>query len=345
MKEDSIASLRSPGVSVYDPLTEILRRGARELLGQAIESEVEEFLRRFREIRDESGKVRVVRNGYLPERDVQTGIGPVPVKVPRVRDRTPDESAGSIVFSSKILPKYLRRTKSLEELIPWLYLKGVSTGDLSEALAALLGSNAPGLSPSTVTRLKEIWLKDLDRWQKRDLSKKRYVYFWADGVYFNARGEEEKACILVIIGAEADGRKELVGLWEGYRESELSWKEVLLDLKDRGLSSGPSLAIGDGALGFWKALREVFGNARKQRCWVHKTANVLNRLPKSLQKQAKKEPARNLDGSLQGGGRKGIRQVPFPFWSQVSESLRGSLKRQAGYCLLSMIFQPSIGSI
>lgn len=268
-------------------MTEVLRQGARKLLAQAIEAEVEAFLAEHAGLSLAEGHRRVVRNGYLPEREIQTGIGPVAVHMPRVRDKGEDGQSGKIQFSSKILPPYLRRTKSIEELIPWLYLKGISTGDFSEALAALLGPDAPGLSASTISRLKEIWKAEMASWQCRDLSKKRYVYFWADGVYFNVRLEEASQCILVIIGATAAGEKELVGIWDGYRESEQSWRELLLDLKQHGLNTGPKLAVGDGGLGFWKALAQVYGDTRAQRCWVHKTANVLNKLPKGAQKQAK----------------------------------------------------------
>ena len=232
---------------------------------------------------DPQGRQAVVRNGYLPERDVQTGIGTIRVHGPRVRDR----SGAGICFHSALLPPYIRRSKSLEALLPWLYLKGVSTGDFSEALQALLGAEAPGLSPATISRLKQGWQEELALWQGRSLVGKRYVYFWGDGVYFEPRLEEARHCILVIIGADASGHKELVGLWDGYRESEQSWKELLLDLKSRGLAQAPALAIGDGALGFWKALRHVYGQTRWQRCWGHKTANVLDKLPKDLQPQAK----------------------------------------------------------
>jgi putative transposase len=252
-------------------------------LTQVIEVEVAMLLARDANQRDSEGRQAIVRNGYLPERDVQTGIGAVRVQVPRVRDR----SGAGIRFHSALLPPYIRRSKSLEALLPWLYLKGVSTGDFSEALQALLGPDAPGLSPATLSRLKHGWQDELAQWQQRDLTGKRYVYFWVDGVYFATRLEEARHCILVIIGADASGQKELVGLWDGYRESEQSWKELLLDLKSRGLAQGPTLAIGDGALGFWKALRQVYGQTRWQRCWVHKTANVLDKLPKDLQAQAK----------------------------------------------------------
>jgi transposase-like protein len=252
-------------------------------LAQAIEVEVAMLFAQYADCQDTQGRQAIVRNGYLPERDVQTGIGAVRGKVPRVRDR----SGAGRRFHSALLPPYIRRSKSLEALLPWLYLKGVSTGDFSEALQALLGPDAPGLSPATLSRLKHGWQEELTQWQRRDLSGKRYVYFWVDGVYFATRLEEARHCILVIIGADASGQKELVGLWDGYRESEQSWKELLLDLKSRGLAHGPTLAIGDGALGFWKALRQVYGQSRGQRCWVHKTANVLDKLPKDLQPQAK----------------------------------------------------------
>ena len=283
MNENTVVTFRSPSDFQDDPLTEVLRTGARTLLSQAIEAEVASFLDIHAALLDDGGRRRVVRNGHLPERTIQTGIGPVRVRQPRVRDR----GDGAIRFTSAILPRYLRRTRSLEDLLPWLYLKGISTGNFSEALAALLGAEAPGLSASTVVRLKEVWQGEMERWQRRDLSAKRYVYFWADGIYFGARLEEEKQCILVIIGATDHGTKELIAITDGYRESEQSWCEVLLDLKRRGLASGPELAIGDGALGFWKALRQVYGTSREQRCWVHKTANVLNKLPKGLQKKAK----------------------------------------------------------
>ena len=283
MDENKVIALEKPGADERDALTEVLRQGAWRMLAQTVESEVEAFVIAHEHIRDEEGRRLVIRNGYLPERTIQTGIGDIAVKAPRVRDR----SGSGLRFTSTILPPYLRRTKSIEELIPWLYLKGISTGDFSEALAALLGPDAPGLSAATVSRLKEVWKGDLEAWQRRDLSGKRYVYFWVDGVYFQARLEQAKQCFLVIIGADEAGNKELVGLWDGFRESEQSWMELLLDLKSRGLEVGPKLAVGDGALGFWNALRKGYGQTRQQRCWVHKTANVLNKLPKSLQQQAK----------------------------------------------------------
>lgn len=285
MRNISVTELKNPDSFIDDPITDILRQGARKLLSQALEAEVEFFLRQYSDLTDDAGRQRMVRNGYLPEREIQSGIGPVPVQAPRVRDRHAITSQ-RIRFSSSILPPYLRRTRSMEELIPWLYLKGVSTGDFSDALAALVGKEAPGLSPATVSRLKTIWQQELNLWQKRDLSDKQYVYFWADGIYCNVR-MDDRQCLLVVIGATKDGVKELVALEGGFRESELSWTQLLLDLKGRGLENGPELAVGDGALGFWKALSQVYGNVRWQRCWVHKTANVLNKLPKSLQAKAK----------------------------------------------------------
>jgi putative transposase len=263
-------------------LTEVLRSGARELLQQAVEAEVAEFVARHRELKDEQERQRGVRNGYRPQRTIQTGIGEVAVKAPRARDR-----AGEIKFQSNILPAYLRRTRSLEELLPWLYLKGLSTGDFSEALAALLGKDARGLSAATISRLKEVWKGEYQRWTRRDLHGKNFVYLWVDGVHFGVRLEDASQCLLVIIGATADGKKELLAMLDGYRESAESWKELLLDLKQRGLIIAPKLAVGDGALGFWKALPQVFGSTREQRCWVHKTANVLNKLPKGQQAKAK----------------------------------------------------------
>ena len=236
------------------------------------------------EHRDAAGRARLVRNGYLPQRTVQTGIGAVAVTAPRVRDR-----AGQLRFVSSILPPYLRRTKTMEELLPWLYLKGVSTGGFGEALAALLGRDAPGLSAGTISRLKAVWQDEHAHWEKRSLAGKRYVYLWVDGIHFGVRLEEANQCILVVIGATADGKKELVALTDGFRESTQSWKDLLLDLKRRGLKIDPKLAIGDGALGFWQALPQVYGTTRAQRCWVHKTANVLNKLPKHLQPKAKSD--------------------------------------------------------
>jgi putative transposase len=286
MTDTNVLQFSQPG-TFADPLTEVLRNGARALLAQAVEAEVANLLERYADEVTEDGRRRLVRHGHLPEREIVTGIGPVAVRCPRVRDRV-GEGSERIRFSSAILPPYARRSKSLEVLIPILYLKGVSTGDFEEALAALLGKDAGGLSASTVARLKEAWSEEHTRWRRRDLSAKRYVYFWVDGIHVQARLEDAAQCLLVIIGATPEGKKELVGLIDGVRESAQSWKELLLDLKRRGLAMGPELAIADGALGFWQAVEEVWPKTRGQRCWVHKTANVLNKLPKSQQPKAKR---------------------------------------------------------
>jgi putative transposase len=283
--ETNVFQLSQPG-SFADPLTEVLRNGAQALLAQAVKAEIAAFLSMNAENMTQDGHQRLVRHGHLPEREIITGIGPVAVRCPRVRDRV-GEGSERIRFSSAILPPYARRSKSLEVLIPILYLKGVSTGDFDGALVALLGKDA-GLSASTVGRLKVGWSEEHARWSKRDLSAKRYVYFWADGIHVQARLEDAAQCLLVIIGATPEGKKELVGLIDGVRESAQSWKELLLDLKRRGLTIGPELAVADGALGFWQAIEEVWPTTRGQRCWVHKTANVLNKLPRSQQSKAKR---------------------------------------------------------
>ncbi len=288
MSEANVVQLLQPG-SFADPLTEVLRNGARALLAQAVEAEVAEFLAKHVDLKTASGLSRVVRHGHLPEREVMTGIGPVGVRQPRVRDRgVVAENAERIRFTPAILPPYARRSRSLEVLIPILYLKGLSTGDFEGALAALLGKDAPGLSASTIARLKEVWLDEHAHWGKRDLSAKRLVYVWADGIYLQARLEDTKQCILVIIGATPEGKKELLGFTDGARESAQDWRELLLDLKNRGLVIAPELAVADGALGFWKALGELWPTTREQRCWVHKTANILNKLPKSQHPKAKR---------------------------------------------------------
>ena len=269
-----------------DVLTDLLRDGARRLLAQAVEAEVAAWIDDHAHLKDDRGRRQVIRNGHLPERAIQTGIGAVEVRQPRVRDRRPADQREA--FTSAILPPYLRKTRSLEGLLPWLYLKGVSTGDFSEALQAILGPDAPGLSATTITRLKAAWEDEFAAWGKRSLAGKRYVYVWADGVHFNIRLEGGRQCILVLMGATAEGKKELIAVADGYRESEQSWKELLLDCKARGLEIEPSLAIGDGALGFWKAMRPVWDTTKEQRCWVHKTANVLDKLPKGSQPKAKR---------------------------------------------------------
>lgn len=270
-------------------LDELVRRGAQQMLQAALEQEVQAFVEGYASRRDQRGNRLVVRNGYKDEREILTGAGPLRIQQPRVRDKSPEVDQ-RVQFSSNILPPYLRRSKSIEELIPWLYLKGVSTGDFQEALQALLGENAVGLSANVVVKLKEQWAAEYDEWSKRDLSGKQYVYLWADGIHVNVRLEEEgndRQCMLVLMGALADGTKELVAVVDGYRESKQSWYELLVDLRQRGLTLAPRLAVGDGALGFWAALPEVLPGTRQQRCWVHKTANVLNKMPKSVQPKAK----------------------------------------------------------
>ncbi len=270
---------------VDDPLTALLRSGARSLLVQAVEVEVAQWIEQHAHHTDERGHRQVVRNGHAAPRTVVTGLGPMQVQMPRVHDRRPPDQAQR--FTSKILPPYLRKAKSIEQLIPWLYLRGVSTGDFTDALAALVGPDCPGLSATTVTRLVSQWQDEHRQWSQRDLTGRQYVYIWADGVHFNVRLEENRTCILVLMGATADGRKELIAVQDGYRESEQSWSSLLLDLKHRGLSIDPKLAIADGALGFWVAARKIWPDTRPQRCWVHKTANVLDKMPKRLHSQAK----------------------------------------------------------
>lgn len=288
MKTDTtVHAFQHPG-EIDDPLTLVLRDGARRLLAQAVEAEAEAFLASMQDERLADGRARLVRHGHGPERTIQTGIGPVPVRRAKLRDRGAEGSEQDrITFTSAILPKWARRTKSLDALLPVLYLRGISTGDFQEALAALLGRDAPNLSPSVIGRLKEEWTGEYDRWQRRDLSARRYVYIWADGVYLQARMEDDAACMLVIVGATPEGKKELVGFQVGVRESAQSWRELLVGLKARGLAAAPEIAVGDGAMGFWKALEEIFPSTRHQRCWQHKLLNILNKVPKSMQPNMK----------------------------------------------------------
>lgn len=270
------------------PLDELVREGARQLLQRALELEVAEVLDQFDELRDAAGHHRVVRNGHLPERTILTGAGPLDVRQPRVRDRAGKDASDYIHFSSAILPPYLRRSPSLDALIPWLYLKGISAADMGEALQSLIGPNAANVSAGVVLKLKEEWERERKAWKQRDLSDKEYVYCWADGVYFNIRlDSDDRQCILVLIGATSDGHKELLAVQDGYRESEQSWHELLVDLKTQGLVIPPKLAVGDGALGFWAALRKVYPTTQEQRCWMHKSGNVLDKLPKGVQPRAK----------------------------------------------------------
>jgi len=281
MSKDNVVELKSPD-TIQDPLTEMLRVGAQQLIQQAVEVELQELLAEHKERRTVEGKAGVVRNGHLPERELQTGIGPVTVKIPKVRAK----SGEPVTFHSALVPPYVRKTQSLEAALPWLYLKGISTGEMSEALKVLVGSQAKGLSASTVSRLKQVWAQEYRDWCEEDLNKERWVYLWADGVYSGLRAEDAKLCALVIIGVNEYGEKHFLAIEDGMRESTQSWREVLLKLKSRGMNS-PKLAVGDGAMGFWAALDEIYGDTRQQRCWMHKTMNVLNCLPKSSQPKAK----------------------------------------------------------
>jgi putative transposase len=284
--DTTVVPLRQPD-AIDDPLTVILRSGARRLLAQAVEAEADAFLASMKGVQLPDGRERLVRHGLGPERVIQTGIGPVALRRVKLRDRGAGDEGERIRFTSAILPRWARRTRSLDALLPILYLRGVSMGDFQTALAALLGPDAPNLSPSVIARLRGEWEADYARWQRRDLSSRRYVYVWADGVYLQARMEPQAECMLVLIGATPEGKKELLGFQVGVRESAQSWRELLVDLKARGLAIAPELATGDGALGFWKALEEVSPTTRHQRCTVHKTVNVLDKLPKSVQPAAK----------------------------------------------------------
>jgi len=269
--------------AIDDPLTDLLRSGARALIQQAIEAELQAFLGEYAKVTDLRGRQTVVRNGYLPEREIVTGVGNVAVKIPKVRDR----SGGGIKFNSSLVPPYVRKAKRVEAALPWLYLRGISTGDMQEALSVLLGDEAKGLSPAVVSRLKAQWAEDYQAWNRRDLSQERYVYVWADGIYSTLRGEDDRLCLLVLIGVNEKGEKRLLALSDGYRESKASWLSVVQDLQARDLQNAPKLAIGDGALGFWAAINEAWPATRQQRCWVHKTANVLAQLPDAIQGKAK----------------------------------------------------------
>jgi putative transposase len=281
-RDTTVIAFRQPE-AIDDPLSELAREGARRMLAQVLIAEADSFVALWKDLKLPDGRDRVVRHGHGPHRAIQTGVGPVEVRRAKVRDRGDVGAEEKIRFTSSILPKWARRTKSLDALLPVLYLRGVSTGDFQEVLTALLGKDAPNLSPAVITRLTAEWQADYDAWQKRDPSARRYVYVWADGVYLQARMEEAAECMLVLIGATSEGKKELVGFQTGVRESAQSWRELLVDIKQRGLEIAPDLAVGDGALGFWKAIEEVFPGTRHQRCWVHKTANVLNKVALSVQ--------------------------------------------------------------
>jgi transposase-like protein len=288
MQDRTTEPLSFPVDSSKDVLTEILRDGARKMLIQAIDAEVSDWIEDHVHLVDSDGHRQVVRNGHLPERQILTGLGSMGVRQPRVHDRRPEGSR--VRFHSKILPPYLRKSKTIDELIPWLYLKGISTGDMAEALEALVGPNAKGLSAKSIERLKNVWQDEYKEFSHRSLEDKQFVYVWADGVYFNVRLEDpanKRQCILVLMGATHDGKKELLAITDGYRESKQSWLELLRDCEHRGLKHIPNLAVGDGALGFWAAIEEFWPTTEHQRCWCHKTANVLNYMPKSLHGKAK----------------------------------------------------------
>lgn len=291
MTKPTLSVVQSEGQTAKDLLMELMREGARKMLAAALEAEVDEFVTALEQARDEQGRRLVVRNGHANAREIVTPLGPIEVKAPRVNDKRRGPDGRRMQgFSSQILPPYLRKTKNVEELVPWLYLKGISTSDFPEALQSLLGTDVRGFSANTVVRLKQVWEQEFRAWRKESMTDKRFVYFWADGVYFNIRlGEGQRQCVLVIIGVREDGTKELVAMEDGVRESKISWKSLLSSLKERGLKTSPELAVGDGALGFWAALAEEFPETRIQRCWVHKTANVLNALPRSQQVEAKNE--------------------------------------------------------
>lgn len=284
MSKDKQKQAVSPAHEMGVTLDDLVRRGARQVIQQAIETELAELLVSCANVRTLQGKQAVVRNGYLPQRELLTGAGPIPVKVPKVRDR----SRSGIKFNSNIVPPYIRKSPRVSAALPWLYLKGISTGDMSEALKVLLGEDARGLSANVVSRLKAQWADEHAAWNRRDLSRDRYVYWWADGIHTGLRSEHSDGqCLLVILGVTPEGGKQRIAIGDGYRESKESWKEILLDLKHRGLQAGPLLAIGDGAMGFWAAMSEVFPQTRHQRCWFHKMGNVLNALPKSQHGRAK----------------------------------------------------------
>ena len=281
MRKNNVLEFQGRELSL-DPLTELLRKGARDLIGHAVELELAELLAQYSDCRTSEGKAAVVRNGYHPQRELQTGIGPVTVRIPKVRSK----SGEPVTFRSALVPPYVRKTASLEAALPWLYLKGISTGEMGEALKVLLGPQAEGFSAGTISRLKQVWGQEYRDWNEERLDKDRWVYVWADGVYSGLRAEQAKLCALVVIGVNERGEKHFLAIEDGVRESTQSWREVLLKLKSRGMNA-PKLAIGDGAMGFWAALEEVYPDARQQRCWMHKTMNVLNCLPKSLQAKAK----------------------------------------------------------
>ena len=263
MKNSNVIELGSPDESI-DPLTELLRTGARHLIQQAVDIELQELLGEHAQRRLEDGRAGVVRNGYLPEREIQTGLGPVTVQIPKVRAKTGEP----VTFHSALVPPYVRKSRCVEAALPWLYLKGISSGEMGPALEVLLGPQAKGLSAGTVSRLKRTWGEEYQAWCKERLDEDHWVYVWVDGIYSGLRSEQSKLCTLVVIGSNEYGDKRILAMEDGVRESTQSWREVLLHLKSRGMNV-PRLAIGDGAMGFWSALEEVYGETRQQRCWMH----------------------------------------------------------------------------
>lgn len=328
MKKSNV--VRLPTASSFDPLSEALRTGARRMLAAALLTEADDYCRFYEDRRDDEGRRLVTRNGFSPSRELQTGLGPIEVAKPKIRFRGDAEASNrpEVAFSSQLLPPYLKRTKSIEELIPWLYLRGISTGDFPQALQALLGEDAKGLSATNIVRLKQAWSDEYEGWDKRSLADNEYVYIWVDGIYFNIRLEGERQCILVIMGVNADGVKELIAVRDGVRESELSWKELLLSLRDRGMQA-PKLAVGDGALGFWKALDGIFPMTKRQRCWVHKTKNILNKLPKSLHKQAKAALAEIYTAATEEQAQKAVQRFYQTYgakYHRAVDCLKGSIE-------------------
>lgn len=285
MNKDNIIELEDPINITKDYLTDFLRTQAIKILQTAVEAEANEIIDKYKSQKINNSQQRIVKNGYLPERTIKTGIGNISVKVPRIRDR--ESTDNKIIFESNLIPKYMRRTATLDVMLPILYLKGISTNDFTDVLAPMLGNNAKAISPGVISSLKKSWYQEFQDWQKLNLLNKKYVYWWVDGVYLSARMESEKSCMLVIVGSDEYGNKELVAMIDGFRESKDSWRELLLDLKSRGLNYTPHLAVGDGSLGFWGALNEIYPTTKHQRCWVHKTANVLDKLPKQQQPIAK----------------------------------------------------------
>jgi len=342
-RDTTVIRLRQPD-AIDDPLSEVAREGARRMLAQVLIAEADAFVALWKDVKLPDGRDRVVRHGHGPERAIQTGVGPVAVRRAKVRDRGKVSAAEKIRFTSSILPKWARRTKSLDTLLPILYLRGVSTGAFQEALSALLGKDAPNLSPAAITRLTAEWQADYAAWQKRDLSARRYVYVWADGVYLQARMEASAECMLVLIGATPEGKKELVGFQTGVRESAQSWRELLIDIKQRGLEIAPDLAVGDGALGFWKAIDEVFPSTRHQRCWVHKTANVLNKVALSVQVNMKVD-LREIYGAPTRAAAEAAIDVFADKYSAKYDKAVACLTRIEKLCSLSSTSPPSTGNI